>query len=276
MATFPLLNRPRHRRIAFTIFVALTAAFFAVGFGAAASLLAPWSIITFGPSDPHPELHRWHSVQSGATFGILFAGSLVALLRQPQAKPVVAQFFVAGTIVLAAALVAFDAASLMLLSVGAQVAALYPQRRLLLANPWPSLRQIDPWRLVLALATVAILAPDAVRSLRSQIDGSGGEHASLNHWGLSFGLALLLVLAALLAASERPGARIMAMITGIALIYLGVAALAIPDHDGSWGIAGGTLATLGGLAYLATAYRDRLGTRAPSEAPPHAIAADGD
>jgi hypothetical protein len=47
------------------------------------------------------------------------------------------------------------------------------------------------------------------------------------------------------------------VITGLAFLYLGLAALAIPDHDGSWGVTGGVLATLGGLAYLATVFVDQ-------------------
>jgi hypothetical protein len=49
----------------------------------------------------------------------------------------------------------------------------------------------------------------------------------------------------------------MAAITGLALLYLGAAAIAIPDHDGSWGVTGGMIAGFGGLAYLATAYPSR-------------------
>ena len=33
-------------------------------------------------------------------------------------------------------------------------------------------------------------------------------------------------------------------------LYLGVAALALPNHAGSWGVIGGILALIGGLLYI--------------------------
>ncbi len=246
----PIVAAPAWRRVAFPVVVALAAAVFAVGFGAIFALLSPWTVVTVGPSDPHPELHRWHSVQFAATVGILFAGSLVALLRRPQSKPVLAQFLVAGSAAFAAAMVAFAPASVVVPAIGAFVAALYPNRRALLANPWAGPRGISWPRLALALLAAVLLAPEAARTLRWQIDGAGGEHAELDHWGLAFASAVVLVLAGLFAASRRPGAGAVAAVAGIAYLYLGLAALAIPGHDGSWGTTGGVLAALGGAAYL--------------------------
>ena len=252
---------PRWRRLAFSTLGAVTVGVLAVGFGAVFALLAPWKIVTVGPTDPHPELHRWHTVQGAAAFGLLFAGSLVALLRRPETKPVVAQFLAAGAAVFAAAFAFFDAESLAVLALAALVVGLYPRRRLLLANPWAGPRRVDRPRLALALLSAVLLAPDAARTLRWQIDGAGGEHAELTHWALAFALDLLLVLGGLLAAGRQPGAGALAALVGSAFLYLGVAALAIPDHDGSWGTTGGVLAALGGLTYLATALLDRRGDR---------------
>lgn len=248
---------PKWRKIAFTAVTALAALVLIAGFGALFALVSPWKIVTFGPSDPHPELHRWHSVQMAATFGLLFGGSLVALVWRPEVKPVVAQFVGVGAVVFTAALVSFDPAVLVVLVMGVLVVVLYPAPRLLLVSPWTGPRRFSWPRLIVALLSAGFLAPDATEALRWQIDGVGGEHAELTHWGLAFGLALLLVVAGLLAAGQRPGAGVLAAITGVTFLYLGVSALTIPDHDGSWGTSGGVLASLAGMVYLATSYVER-------------------
>ena len=44
---------------------------------------------------------------------------------------------------------------------------------------------------------------------------------------------------------------------GATYLYLGVAALTIPDHDGSWGVLGGGPALVAGVAYLALVIVER-------------------
>lgn len=51
-------------------------------------------------------------------------------------------------------------------------------------------------------------------------------------------LALLLLLAALLAATKQPGWLALGLIAGLAFLYLGIAALFLPDFAGSWGTTG--------------------------------------
>ena len=76
------------------------------------------------------------------------------------------------------------------------------------------------------------------------------EHALHHHWMGSAAVAVALALAGLLAATRRPGWRALGIIIGLAYLYLGLAALAIPQADGSWGIDGGLLALLGGSGFL--------------------------
>ena len=66
-------------------------------------------------------------------------------------------------------------------------------------------------------------------------------------------LNLCLVLAGLLAATKRPGWRELGILVGITYLYLGAAALTVPDQPGSWGVVGGILALLGGASYIAAA-----------------------
>ena len=62
-----------------------------------------------------------------------------------------------------------------------------------------------------------------------------------------------LWLMALLAAASRPGSSLLALLVGARLLYLGLAAIALPGNPGSWGLAGGAIAI--GAAYLAMAAR---------------------
>ncbi|WP_019586724.1 hypothetical protein [Deinococcus apachensis] len=64
-------------------------------------------------------------------------------------------------------------------------------------------------------------------------------------------LALLLTLGGLLSATRAPGARVVGTLVGLSLVYLGVCAFATVERAGSWGVTGGGLALLGGLAFLA-------------------------
>jgi hypothetical protein len=63
--------------------------------------LMPWVIIGCPGCSPdsNPELRRWHGAEHGALVGILFSGSLFALLRRPRAKPLLLQFYLLGHVV---------------------------------------------------------------------------------------------------------------------------------------------------------------------------------
>ena len=39
-------------------------------------------------------------------------------------------------------------------------------------------------------------------------------------------------------------------------LYLGVAALALPNHAGSWGVTGGILALIGGMLYIVATIKE--------------------
>jgi plastocyanin len=102
----------------------------------------------------------------------------------------------------------------------------------------------------LSLLAAAFLAPDAWNLLHLQFAGLGGEHATQNHWVLTAELELMLVLGGLLAATKRPGWRILGILVGLAFVYLGLASISAPHFDGSWGTLGGILATLGGWSFV--------------------------
>jgi peptidoglycan/LPS O-acetylase OafA/YrhL len=87
------------------------------------------------------------------------------------------------------------------------------------------------------------------------------QHAAEGHWSGSAAVAISLVAIALLVAARRPGWRLLGGLLGATYLYLGVAALIIPDHDGSWGMLGGALALLAGGAYMAILLIDRRAGR---------------
>jgi hypothetical protein len=80
-------------------------------------------------------------------------------------------------------------------------------------------------------------------------------------------------LIALLAASPQPGSTLLAMLVAACLLYLGMAAIAVPGNPGSWGLAGGAIAILRGMAYLAIT--TRASTIAPARSCPRARQASG-
>lgn len=72
------------------------------------------------------------------------------------------------------------------------------------------------------------------------------------------GADIALVLATALAATRAPGGRILSVLAGLSLAYLGVAAIALPGTAGSWGVVGGSIALLSGLGLIGvTLYESR-------------------
>ena len=74
--------------------------------------------------------------------------------------------------------------------------------------------------------------------------------------------AITLALAGLLATTKRPGWQALGLLTGAALIYLGLVAAKLPAQAGSWGTLRTALATLLGWTFVgATAWEMHLETR---------------
>ena len=106
--------------------------------------------------------------------------------------------------------------------------------------------------LVLTLIAAVLFAPIMARELNWQLLGMTGhdEHALNYHWLTSVLLALMLILAGSLAATKQAGWQVLGFLTEAAFLYLGGAALLLPDYAGSWGAIGGVLGLLAGLGYL--------------------------
>ena len=213
------------RRIVFTVIAGVVTYFLLTNLF---RLAAPWAAMAWYPHDDprqlNPELHRWHEAMWGAVTGILNGGVLLTLLWRPRQNPLLIQFMA-------------------LVVIGA-----YPAPRALLdfSREGPISRPL----LALNLAVALLLVPYIIQLTLWQRQGFGGEHATANQWISDVEHAVFLLLATLLASTKRPGWRTLGTLTGLVLLYLGIAALALPGYAGSWGITGGILSLVGGLLYL--------------------------
>jgi len=240
------------RTIMFRILAGLLAMFFLVAQLGLPSLLEPWVLIGSDAPGYTAELHRMHEAHWGTIMVFFYGLNLLVLAWRPRGRPLLVQFvLLAIAVAFAADLLVgqFDPIYAAILFVClAALAAAYPSPRDLLrfSRDGPLSQPLFG----LSLLAAALLAPDAWRSLHLQLASLGGEHAAQNHWILTAELELMLVLGGLLAAAKRPGWRVLGVLVGLALVYLGLASISAPHFDGSWGTLGGALATLGGWGFV--------------------------
>jgi hypothetical protein len=255
------MNLRHIRTIAFTCFAALSAVASLLLLEGLTEGLLPWTQLGCpGCPETSPDypiqLMRWHGAAHGALLGVLFTGALVGLLWRARQRPLLVQFYVLGHLVLLAGFLPFRPSStpeaqmfrfsIEVLVALALLCALYPDPRQLLrfggAAPTPRL-------VAAALGATVVMVPFAVQHLQWQLTDVGGASATESRWIESVILAACLVLATVLIASRRPGWQALGVITSLAYIYLGLAAIAVPDQPGSWGTLGGVVSIAGGLAY---------------------------
>src|SRR5215472_17252413 len=82
--------------------------------------------------NPPDAIHLWHIAELGALSAIFLGGIVLALLRQPEEKPLLAQFFVVGGVILAISIAPFDIKGAALLLIIGLFAVAYPNRQALL------------------------------------------------------------------------------------------------------------------------------------------------
>ena len=243
-------GRGRSRHLAFYALTAtLGVALSALGL---ASAVWPW----YAPAQPflgmRVEAHRWHGAQFAALLTILLGGSLLMLLRRPGRAPLLAQYLIASSSIIAALFAVFVGPVALVMALPfAAMAALYPDSAALL-----DFSSHERWSRpmgALSLVTAALLIQPTYIALSYQILYPHSEHSEHFHWVAAAALAVALALGGLLATTRRPGWRILAALVGIAYAYLGLAAIAVPSHAGSWGVGGGIVAAFAGALYVALA-----------------------
>jgi hypothetical protein len=200
--------------------------------------------------DPVDEIHLWHIAELGALSAIFLGGIVLSLLRQPEEKPLLAQFFVLSGIILALSVTPFEMKAAVVLPIAGLFALAYPNRNGLLSFAREGSISIS--LLVLSLLFTLFLMPVVWRETQYQIVGmtQNDVHALLLHWIGSATLIVLLVLAGFLSSTKRPGWKELAVITGATYCYLGVIAMIVPGDAGSWGETGGLFAIIGGVLYI--------------------------
>lgn len=251
----PVARRWNWRRITFTILASLGALLFLINLY---RLPAPWAPLSWLPNDDprqlNLDLHRWHTAMWGAVSGILEGGAMLTLLWRPRENPLLMQFMASVAIVGAPIMLPFEPGLLIVFVVLVLIVILYPFPRALL--DFSREGSLSRPLLGLSIGAALLLVPYMVRLEIWQIKGVGGEHAVANQWVSDVEHAAFLLLALFLARTRRPGWQILSLLTGVVFLYLGVAALALPNHPGSWGTLGGIMALIGGLLYIIVTIRE--------------------
>ena len=233
--------------------------------------------------DPADQIHLWHIAELSALAALLLGGVMLALIRRPQEKPLLAQFFLLSLIILSIGFIPFDIDALVsginisipafglgniplntvgfafLLLAGVFVLA-YPDRRALLSFKLKGRMSIA--LLLLTLVFAVFLDPAINKEIYYQIVGMANSdvHALELHWIGSALLMILLVVAGLMASTKRPGWKILGFITGEVYFFLGVITMIVPNYAGSWGEASGLFTIFGGVLYMLIVLAESEGT----------------
>jgi hypothetical protein len=221
------------RTIVFRILAVLVTLFFMTNFRL---IPEPWI------TDGDPDFQRWSDAMTVA-IAILTVGSLLAATWRPRTMPLPMQYLAIATVLAVIEVAPFEGPFIFFVVIPLVfVIAAYPEPRALMSlSPDGS---ISRPLLALSLVAMVLLAPGLWLTFSRELQGLSGD------WITNFEHTVSLLLAGILTSTKRPGWRVLGILTGAAFLYLGAAALAVPDAPGSWGAAGGILALLGGTAYI--------------------------
>jgi hypothetical protein len=242
------VTSPTRRRLTtFRVIALLTGAFFlmlSIPF-----LLSPWRL----PGDVESPSFRWFSTVAGTADALGFGLILILVFRTHLTLLALNSLALSPAVAAVLILPTAPTFAVLLLFV-APVIISYPC--------WREMRDVRTWwahphRVLLALGVVlaAVVIPfDVAMVIRdfSDVDAA----ANVNWWSDYAEHTTDLVFPILVAATLRPGWRLIAALAAAAWVYLGlVAALVIPDATASWGRAGGACAVAVGVVLAICAAR---------------------
>lgn len=231
--------------------------------GAMADIFLPWfpQSTIHDPTVAAPVMHLWHYTQRGMHSLFILALPLLLLVWRPRQSVLLMQFMLVADGLMVALILPFRPMDALTVAVALTVlTALYPDVRSL--TKMPTLGNLSRPLVGLTVLCSPFLLYESVRLVVWQIQGVGGDHAMVGHWIASATAPLALIAAGLLAATKQPGWRTLGMVVGLSLLYLGAAAIALPNYDGSWGLGGGTISLIAGSAYVLLTGYEACGSKA--------------
>ena len=236
----------RRRRVLFSIVGGLVALAFLT---ATPNVLAPWMVVNV-ENLADPAHMRWSLALEGVV-DLLGLVCLVVALARPARSVLLVQYLLYAAVLAAAVIIPF--APMFLITVGLLllVPLTYPYPRQLFAlrsQPGPSIML-----LAVAVAAAAVLLPLAVQALRTQATLPRGNGSDFNTLATNAEHLILLALAGLLAATRRPGWKVIAIGVTTAYAYLAIASILLPNQPNSWGLAGGLASLLSAAAFAIAA-----------------------
>jgi hypothetical protein len=182
---------------------------------------------------------------------LLSVACIVTAALRPAASALLVQYVRLGALVAAAVVIPFAGWSFMIVVASVLLVPF--------TYPYPEqLRSLRPPATVpVPLAAVAVIAsavlvPLAVQALRTQLAQPYGQVPGDTMWATAAEHLLLLALAGILAATRRPGWKVLIAGTAVAYAYLGTASIALPNQPGGWGTMGGTIGLIASAAFVVT------------------------
>jgi len=250
------LSKKSEKSIVFRIFAVLFAFAGLIVLEGLTEGLEPWirSALAFSP---HPEDLRFHGAVHGALIGVLLSGSLFILLWKPLTKPLLVRFYFVGHLIFLATITAtgpvFALTRFSIFVIFGVIMAIlyfsYGQRREIIRPTEPV--NIDRPLLILSFVALFALLPFLITGAIEQFK----ETEEQFRWGEGTALALTMIYGSFMVSTGRKGAGALGLLLAFTSAYMGAAALALPDHEASWGIWGGCAAILYGCVYAAFTLR---------------------
>ncbi len=200
--------------------------------------------------DPVDSIHLWHIAELTA-IAVVLGSAMFGLIRKAEEKPLLAQFVLISTIILAIGITPFSTPAIGLLLLAGLLVLAYPKPRALFS--FAHTGRISIALLAITVPLAVILIPIILQEIHYQMIGmsENDAHAMLLHWIGSALLYVMLILAGVLASTKRPGWQWLGIITGLTYCYLGVIGLLVPGYAaGSWSEAGGLFALFFGAMYI--------------------------
>ncbi len=200
--------------------------------------------------DPADAIHLWHIAELTA-IAVVLGSAMFGLVRKAEEKPLLMQFIVISTIILAIGISPFVLPAVGLLFIAGLLVLAYPKPRALFSFAHKG--RISIALLAITIPLAVILIPIIVQEIHYQIIGMGENdaHALMLHWIGSALLYVMLILAGILTSTKRPGWKWLGIITGLTYCYLGVIGLIVPGYAaGAWSEAGGLFALFFGTLYI--------------------------